>query len=286
MKTRLTGFVLVLSLLLVPKVSAQGQNSVSQNENKNSNFGMGLEFKFFDVSSFPVFMKEVDNVPLALRQVPSHPDDTWIYGNQQVMRTIPFDSINPSGFESLNFTVSPELTLWRFRLRSGLMFSYASFGGAEPKNEGSTREINQYGVPERGYGTSLVYYSIYGRNSWKPGVITEADLNIYKGFLAMVGYGWSNYNLVTETGYDRYDALEQYRAYDLGSARSVRRYLGGGWSPDVDNGWRPITIYVVYGKTRTEINLSGLAEGMTFQPAGNPWFIEFGFAYHGIFLKK
>lgn len=274
-------------LFYVSTISVFAKNT-SADENKKPVAGFGIEFKFFgaDVSAND-YLKEINNVPIELRQVPSHPNDTWIYGSTQVVRTIPYDSIKLGAASGLLFSLSPELTIWRFRVRSGPNLYWSGLGkGPSKSNEGNTREINQYGEPLRGYGTSLVYYSIYSQNSWKPGVTNEADLDIGKDFLLIAGYSWNNYKLVSESGYDRWDALEKYQRHEVAVSRRIKKYLGFGWQPNVDdNGWRPIMISLMVGKSRTLTRLTEAGKGMTFQ-YGNPWFLEFNFSVHGFFWKK
>lgn len=282
--------VLFFTLFSVSLAFAQSNPNSKEYYDERTNLGLGLEFKFLGVNATLGDNFKISNVPLELRQVPSHPDDTWIYGSKRVIRTIPDDSIKFSNISGLTFSLSPELTVWRFRLRSGPNFYHFGSPGGGPRksNEGSTREINQYGKPTRGYGTSLVYYSIYGKNSWKPGMANEADLDIGKNLLLMAGYGWNNYKLVTESGYDRWDMLERYEMRELADNRLVKRYLGFGWQPDVDDGrrsWRPITVYLLLGKTETLAKLTEFGRGMTIE-YGRPWFLEFGFSAHGVFLKK
>lgn len=279
---------LACSLAVTSIIILSSGLAAAAQEHEKTNFGLGFELRFFGVnSSIGDNIKAIENVPLELRQVPSHPDDIWIYGIKRVIRTIPYDSIDLGGFDGLTVSLSPELTAWRFRLRSGPNLYLGSFGGGPRRsNEGNTREINQYGKPTRGYGTSLVYYSIYGQSSWKPGITSEVDLDIGKGLLLMAGYGWNNHKLTAESGYDRWDALEKYESRKLADSRIVKRYLGFGWQPDMDNnGWRPMTLSLSIGKTRTKLNLTEIGKEMIFRHS-NPWFFELSFSAHRYFWKK
>jgi len=276
--------ILVLSIVLfsVGSVSAQG------NKSGRDNFNVGFSFKLFDITTTlnGPYIEEIGNVPIALRQVPSHPDDIWIYGNRSIIRTIPYDSVGGSNLGSFNLGISPELTIWRFRVRNGIIFSLDNLGGvAEKSNSGSTREINQYGQPVRGYGTSLVYYNIHGESSRKPGLIHEVDFDIDKNLLAIGRYSWSNYNLVGESGYDRWDMLEKYRDYELGDVRVIKRSLGFGWRPEVEKGRRPITMYFLAGKARSAVDLTESGKGLDLRYK-NSWLLEFGLSAHFGFLKK
>ncbi len=279
---RIPVLVLLIVLFSIGSVSAQ------DNKNGRDNFNIGFSFKLFDITTAlnDPYIEEIGNVPIALRQVPSHPNDIWIYGNRPIIRTIPYDSVGGGNLGSFNLGISPELTVWRFRIRSGINFSTGGLGSmAEKSNNGSTREINQYGQPVRGYGTSLVYYNIHGESSWKPGLIHEADFDIGKSLLIITGYSWSNYDLVGESGYDRWDMLEKYRDYELGNVRIIKKYLGFGWRPEVEKEQRPITMYFLVGKARSAVDLTESGKGLSLRHK-NPWLFQFGLAAHLGFLKK
>lgn len=259
----------------------------SSSPDQKTKIGFGLEIKFFGVSAGLDNDSKVTNVPLKLRQIPSHPQDKWIYGSRRPILTVPSDSIGLGNLGGgLNFSLSPELTLWRFRVRSGVNVSYIGTGGSEKSNEGSTREINQYGKPQRGSGTSLVYYSIYKQNSWKPGLTSEVDFDLGKNTLFIAGYGWNNYKLVTEKGYDRWDALEVYEKNDLSNNRVIKRYIGIGFQPEIEKNFRPISINITAGRMRHEARPTEYGRGLTFKYTDNPWFIEFSFAAHTFLFKK
>lgn len=255
---------------------------------KRTNFGLGLSVGL-GLAVSPSNNFKIDNVPLELRQIPSHPNDGWIYGSKQVIRTIPYDLMNIShNSEGLKVSFSPELTIWRFRLRNGAsLYNAADTDGPMRSNEGNTREINQFGKPTRGYGTSLVYYSIYGKKSSKFGWSGGADFDIGKGLLIMAGYDrWNNYyNILAESGYDRWNSLEKYKDYDLGKLSLNRRYVGFGWQPDVDNYRLPLVISVVGGKTNSIFRPTELGKNITFERNKN-WFVEFGLSVHLVLLKK
>ena len=52
---------------------------------------------------------------------------------------------------------------------------------------------------------------------------------------------------MAQSGYDRWDALEKYRTYRVADNRLMKRYLGFGWQPGAEGGYRPITMYALIG---------------------------------------
>lgn len=252
-------------------------------EYKRPNFALGLEGRFFHFD-YLLNAGKFENVPLALRQVPSHPNDIWIYGSRPVMRTVPFDSINLGSDSNLVFSVAPEITVHRLRVRSGVSFTSISPITPDPYNNDSLREVNQYGRPTRGYGTSLVYWGIARKSTVKPGWISEADFEIGKGIAFIGGYSTNRYKLVFESGWDRWDRLEKYRIYDL-SDNTVQKVYGGlGFQPGKVEG-NPVRVSVLAGKAKVISDFTDLAEGMTVD-YGSPWFFGLGFSVHGTFFKK
>lgn len=282
---RLVG-VLICVLYSVSFAFAQSDDR----KHKKSNFGFGIEAKLFGADATFNESTKVSDIPLNLRQVPSHPEDTWIYGSRRVIRTIPSDTIIFNGSNvGQNFAFSPELTVWRLRARSGVNFFVGGSGdGPSKDSDNTTREMNQYGGSSRGYGTSLVYYSVYSKSSRKPGINNEVDFDIGNDLLLIAGYSWRNYNLVAQSGYDRWDSLEEYSTSVVSENKFVKRYAGFGWQPDLsdDNtNNRPLTISAVVGKGKTTANLTGAGTGMKVE-YGRPWFFEFSFAAHGVFWRK
>jgi len=271
---------LVLSSVFVFSGIASAQNS-----SKTENFSIGLEARIFNLMVAPTLVKEVSNIPSVIRQVPSHPDDTWIYGNRRPIITIPDDTVSGLMSGSMGAGISPEVSAWRFRFRSGISLAIFTFGGPTMGDFGSTPAINQYGEAKRGTGTSLVYYSVYGKTSWKPGLVHEVDFAITKSALLIVGYSYDNFRIVGQSGYDRHNSFEKYRDYDLGKGRIYKKYLGLGFQPEIDKGWRPATVNFLVGKTELKTELDGLGEGLNIRN-GSPWFFQIGSAYHLNSLRK
>ena len=113
---RFLGVIILFSLF---PIGVFAEDAPSLPSHGRSDLAFGLEFKFtqnFLVGGFG----EARDLPLALRQVPSHPDDTWIYGSSTVIRTIPLDSYALSEKATFIPAISPEITINRFRLRAGL----------------------------------------------------------------------------------------------------------------------------------------------------------------------
>jgi hypothetical protein len=275
-------FVLAISVIFLLSSNAFSQNKSEDNEN----FSIGAEIRFLHFGGAPTLIKEIDNIPLGVRQVISHPSDTWIYGSRRPLITIPDKNVDGGILSMIEFGASPEISVWRFRLRSGVNFTISTFGeGPEKANFDTTPAVNQYGQPQRGTGTSLVYYTVRGQNSWKPSLIHEIDFDIGRNFLVIVGYSASNSTIIAESGYDRYDSLEKYKDYELGILRVDKRYLGFGIQPGMEDMARWLTVSFIGGTTELSFNPTVQGNSLTLRQ-GHPWFFEMGFSAHINSLRK
>ena len=177
----------------------------------------------------PKIGAKVNDIPDNIRTVPSHPDDTWIYGKNIQNIVIPAGSIEPNPVTFMgSFSLGPEITYKRLRARGGINFSAVENAGQglTKSNQGATREINQSGSTSRGYGRSLVYINMFVKASYIPGFFGEASLNLTRNVAILGGVAYKNFNLMVENGYDRYDSLETNDTFKAARVK-VPRYYGG-----------------------------------------------------------
>lgn len=244
--------------------------------------GVGLTWGF-SADRLPDVPVLVENVPASLRQVPSHPGDTWIYGSQTVLRTIPFDSIEPNPLpSSAALYVAAEITVRRLRMRSGPVFTFYSEAeqGLVPANTGATRLANQRNLPDRGIGQSLVYYNMYVQTSRVPGWLNEASLNVSRHVSLIGGYSFTTFALVVETGYDRFNRLETYDTVDGGRVTLWRAYGGVEAAFPFAQGHSG-GFHVLVGTLRDPI----AANGMTVHADGR-WFVTAGVSLHHVLAAR
>jgi hypothetical protein len=233
--------------------------------------------------SLPDVAGLVENVPAQLRRVPSHPGDTWIYGSRPVVRTIPFDSIEPnpvSFLTSLHFAA--ELTVRRFRLRGGPAFAVFPRidQGLVKANTGATREVNQWGEPYRGSATSLVYYNMYPETSAAPGWLIEGALSLNRHVSAFGGMGQDNVRLLVESGYDRFDSLETYGRQGAGVVH-IRRVHGGLDVQLPIERFHSAGLRVSAGQIRTPITVHDMTVG-----AAGSLYLAVGLSVHHVLVTR
>ena len=227
----------------------------------------------FQVSWFQDAANTVRDVPARLRQLPSHAGDSWIYGRQTVVRTIPSDTIEPTPVSYLaSFYVAPEVSIGRFRLRAGPTFaSRRAFDqGLVKANTGATRNVNQYGQPSRGSGTSLVYYNMFPEVTAVPGWFGEAGVAASRGVSLFGGIGHDTFRLVVETGYDRFDTLETYRR-EMAALVRIWRVHGGVDVQLPFDGRHAAGLRVSFGQLRHPLVASGMTIG-----TGGKWYAAVG----------
>jgi hypothetical protein len=276
--TRKTGILIIpyffIFLFLCTPVLAQS-NSPYPDFGLGAVFGVGWEF-------IPDMGDTVNNVPARFRSLPSHPGDGWIYGRQQVLKTIPFDTINPNPVTMMySYYFGPEITVKRFSIKGGLNFAEINKveQGLCKCNEGATREVNQRGLPYRGYSTSLVYYNMYYDTSYVPGYFFETGLNVHRWASLIAGTSTKHFNIMTETGYDRFNRLEEYETRNVGRAELKDAYTGVEFqmrSPSDEKALAIAGFKFLAGKM---LDRSFVVDGMELNAHGQ-WYMKMGIVFH------
>ncbi|PIR97050.1 MAG: hypothetical protein COT91_03465 [Candidatus Doudnabacteria bacterium CG10_big_fil_rev_8_21_14_0_10_41_10] len=184
--------------------------------------GFGVEVKMFFFPKAQFQDMNVSSVPEALRTVPTHQGDGW-FGTPGRPRIVPDDPLfvlKPDLKNVGAVSVAPQYTVWRITFRGGVYFPYGDLTSRRPvAGDLSTyNAVNQYGDNNRGYGTSLVYYSIYWddtKGRIKP--FGEVEFRLHRFVSVIGGYGGtqSEYRLMLENGYDRFGRLEKYQEHEL-----------------------------------------------------------------------
>ncbi len=159
--------------------------------------------------------------PLSIRQVPSHPDD----GN--FIFTIP-DAKLSSAYHTGQFSVLPGISFGeRMTIRGGVTFvPFLGTSGPVKDTTSNTREINYSGTPDRGYGTTLAYYSGTIGSATKLGYVAELELRAYQDLGVVAGFSTSDYNFNVNRGYDRYDALQHLDTKPYSNDHVQNPYVG------------------------------------------------------------
>jgi len=203
--------VLISFYLQLPAASAQA---------KGEALSAGIEFRY---SFFGIPHPALSSIPASVRQVPGHQNDPW---RNQVF-TIPDDNIKPGGLAG-GVVIAPELGFWqRIRIRAGI--NWAGVGWPTPPQRGTTdntKEINQYGRPQRGIGTALVYYSVRHKPASMPAPMAELEVRPLRHFWVLAGFVKGRYSYVVERGWDRYDSLETLDVRGLSTVWYSHRYVG------------------------------------------------------------
>ncbi len=169
---------------------------------------------------------EISNVPANLRYVPIHPEDT--YAKEENNGTIQDNSVKLRRLKEINLIkAGAEAILGESRLDIYWKGSY------KMKGEDFTHEdvnIRNYtynpGTETRGYGAALTYwgadYSDDFMSSFNIDLRFNADEE--KGFL--IGAGFKKYGLDVQTGWDRYNHLEERNSTNVGDIQETSIYVG------------------------------------------------------------
>lgn len=160
-------------------------------------------------------------LPLSIRQIPHHPDDP------NYTFVIPGQYMNGS-VKTAQFGLSGGAVLWnRIAFRGGPLWpTYAGLAG-----DSLFQEINQFGAPTRGYGTSLVYVQGKASGTGYFGYFGETEVRIVqpKNYYAVGlvgGYTESKFDVNVQRGYDRNDALSKLDAKYFSNNFARQPYFG------------------------------------------------------------
>lgn len=212
----------------------------------------GAELRILGVNyTSPV--SQVYFLPQAMRTVPTHTGDSW-FGVPGTPRVIPNDRIRVGLKTGVNiFSVAPQVCFWeRFCIKGG---GNLQLGSRDSSTFGNIREINQYGKPERGYGTSLVYYAILQQKRTALVPFGEMEVKLTRNVALLGGYTTEKRRLSVETGYDRFNSLETHAVYPLLRQTSRWSYVG------VKLGVPVVGLIIFAGPARHSGNLESFGAG-------------------------
>jgi hypothetical protein len=207
--------------------------AISQ-EKKN---GFGIDFKYSVERS--TAQREVDSlkVPIGLRTLPSHSDDTWLYGSSGANLVVPNAHLwSDSVPFYMSVSIAPQYrTKSGIILRGGATVNFFSIGHrldwASLPDDPAAYEVNQYGYSARGTGASDIYMFLKPGKNFQIRPFIEFEKR-FGGLGMLVGYTRFDEKIMIENGYDRYASLQKYGAKELASDISDIPYLGLRIGPD------------------------------------------------------
>lgn len=180
--------------------------------------------------SGPIFPFEVrittraitaSNVPLSFRAVPEHPDDGGMALPAIEPDSISIPSIYSIASPGYGFKKLVGDHIYKIGLRLELNLNKCgtpdSFMGALS----GIRERNYAGGTKRGSGTALTYYGLSVKDWIVPEFITE-----YQKDNICFGMTYKSYNLRLENGWDRYNRLQRWQAFNAGKMNMYNIYVG------------------------------------------------------------
>jgi len=186
-----------------------------------------LEWRIPMLQVVPRMPGHFSNLPLSVRMIPQHKDDTWFCcpGNPRI---VPDNTVSSVLYSSLAVAVAPQVSFRRGILTFGANFSGWQMPEAVRGNYWTTTEINQYGTSARGAGTSLVGTAIVARDRIYANPFVEWEFPIRKvpGRSILVGYAYTRIDISIRAFYDRNDHLETYKRYSISDSGLHELYVG------------------------------------------------------------
>lgn len=184
-------------------------NTETKKENKNE------PIIFCDAG--PIYrqslVKRVSDVPIEIRNVPAHPDDS-----QVSIGPIADDEVYVRDRFGGFFRIGPKLNLGGIYIKPGIELEISGSQNPETPERNYT---NYPGTNQRGYGAALTYYNIHtqcgdeSNTFFFPKLFLGLEAKISDSIsLGLASNVWRE-DLVAETGYDRYDSLEMNEVSNL-----------------------------------------------------------------------
>jgi len=241
--------------------------AVSSSFAQGSGPQFSIETRTF-VQIFPSALGRISNIPASFRTIPGHSGDS----NAGLLITVPADTISPGLFSGLYAGVAPQLRVRGWRFRGGPQFGMYSSPQPQKVSTGNTRELNQFGTQQRGTGTALVYYAVVPRANPFSGGYGEIEHSVGSKIGLIAGYAWSPYDYTVKTGYDRYDSLESFQIYTLGTA-DMHRFYGG-----LEIGGRTAFLLLA-GAGKQQISVGSGASGTEIKAPSITSFLSIGVTY-------
>lgn len=194
------------------------------------------------------------SLPTELRSVGTNPADGSVR-----TRLIPDTSVTLPAAHLINYSVAPQVRFGPIALRGGFMFITP---GSTTDNADRFEGVIEWGQfvnnRNRGTGTSLVFVRMK-RSRLSYGPFVEAELgNPVIG--AFVGYRNLHYDMVHESGWDRYDQLEVANT-DKGGIETGDTYFGVTVSPFGAN-MRALAIRATMGSRKSNRYRMTIAEAV------------------------
>lgn len=192
-------------------------------DNKKDNDGYRGIFRVFSLSYHPNIGSL--NLSKEIRYVPIHPDD----GIDSLSTSNgPIEPSNIDNLQAVNFNIAAGLAYKKnnFEISGGLQIGFFDIfedGGHHIRNY-----TNDPGTTTRGYGAALTYYMFNSDGPrWhmlQPFLELGYYFNDDNKFL--IGMNLKRRRLVLETGWDRYNAYENYENREIGTLNFYDIYAG------------------------------------------------------------
>jgi len=181
----------------------------------------------FQVNPPPI--KRVKNVPEAIRNVPIHSDDWGTPG------PIPHTDAHAPWMPEIRFLkLGAEFALnneMHLDVYGDLSVNFTRWGRPWGGDIRERNYTNATGSSHRGYGAALTYYTPQ-YSLLIPGIKTELYFEPESGgsgfsnFNKFIGAGLRKYDLLIQTGYDRYDDYDEYKNYHIGDLWEFSMFIG------------------------------------------------------------
>jgi len=219
----------ILTLGLWTHASAEEKTAEPRKDFRLLSKGMGFDITYTWLGA------HIDNMPLEIRDVPVHPDDSWAEDNRGPIKETKFNASHaisvPIMYEREYGTGSKD----PLRIRYGYGLEWTIDVGATFEERNYTTRV---GSDRRGDGAALTYVSMRQGGmipsfdngwsdiflNWTPRV--KFEVAPFGGTLKNLWFGTSAsyFSIAAQNGYDRYDKIDVRKNYTVLHVVPVRAY--------------------------------------------------------------
>jgi len=222
---------------------------------------------------------KVSNVPKSIRHVPIHKRDGYASRSNN----------GPIKDSSAKLPILMELGLLKAGVKKNLsedvrLNAYADLSlnfntilkmgfGGEINRRNYT---NHPGTSQRGYGAALTYWTADYRPLFIPGFKADVEFSVDDSTNMIIGCGYRIYDIVVQTGWDRYDKFEVRRNHSVAELHERSIYLGLRTNEDKDSAFSGFwKFHLMFNKADIDRKYRGTRVS-THQPS---WGVSFGVEY-------
>jgi hypothetical protein len=185
---------------------------------------------------------------------------------------------------SFSALTGPQIHTKNVYLNTGIGYALyispgANASGPDIPTSGGTREYAYQGIG-RNIGAALIYYAAEAHTHWRtPSAMAEVEARPNDAWSILAGYQITPYDLVLNSGWDRYSAFQKYQDYTVSTNHLHEVYTGIGIH-DCDGGGSCVGGHFLLGYVMQRVDPTPLGREMIVEYAQHLWKVQAQLSVH------